>query len=379
MLCFVPTTSLFPRRRTGGQRSLRHSFTVCKTDHSPPRPSILTARNAVLPRLVPVARAAWRTGWHILMSQLAPSDKRGRYVRPTSSLATAGSSNGSSVSVHKDARLTLYVGVACPWCHRVTLALALLGAEDAYNICAVQPGPDGLWRLSEQTNRPLKDIYLRADPGYTGRFTAPLLIDASDSNQGRLICNESADLVDWLAERHGVLHGYKQDGMNNNITVDLGRSPTSIDVDGFRSLCGDIHSNINDGVYRVGFSTSQAAYDTAEHALFDTLDNMENRLRRSAFLCSDNVVTQADLRLFPTAFRFDAVYGLLFRASRKSIRADYPAISRWLRRMYHLPGVHTTCNLDETVFHYFANLFPLNPGAIVPTVPQIDLSPLSKP
>ena len=108
-------------------------------------------------------------------------------------------------------------------------------------------------------------------------------------------------------------------------------NPFAVDVDLLQSLCEQLYECVNDGVYRCGFATSQFAYEEAQTNLFNMLDSIEQRLTTSRFVCSGNCITEADVRLFPTVFRFDAVYAVLFKACRKNIRSDYPAISGWLR------------------------------------------------
>lgn len=298
------------------------------------------------------------------MSQLAPSDTKGSYKRPTSSLSSSNADNRISNNEPNN-EMNLYIGTACPWCHRVTLSLALLNATPNYTVHTVQPGDNGLWRLpsalSKSTGKQLlKDIYLDSDSSYTGRFTAPLLHNLSTNT---LISNESSQLVNYLSCSHS----------NSRSSIDLSLSSEHND----ENLCEQIHANINDGVYRAGFATTQQAYDIAEANVFETLDLLEKRLHNSKFLCSDHVVSQADVILFPTVYRFDAVYSPIFKLTRKCIRNDYPMLSIWLRRMYHLDGVSDTCaSLQDICQQYFGRLFPLNASGIVPNVPTIDLSPL---
>lgn len=358
-------------------------------------PSILTAKSNLLPRLVPVARNAWHTLWRLFMAQLAPSDASGRYKRPSSS-ASSTSPPSSTVSAQRTANLTMnafaqridaalpvvYVGLACPWCHRVMLALALTGLSSSHDVRFLDPGTDGLWKLSQPEGNchRLKDVYLDYDSSYSGRFTAPLYVDRDTSS---LISNESADILQIIASlsstpvqlTRGASVLLRPSSASNPIDVhagtDYGLSSSEI-----ADWSARVHSTINDGVYKCGFATSQQAYDEAMDELYQSLDDVEQRLSQSRFLCSDSTITEADVKLFPTVFRFDAVYGVIFRVCRKSIRADYPHISRWMRDIYHMPGVKQTCDLQQTINNYFQNLFPLNPSAIVPQVPTIDLSPL---
>ena len=335
------------------------------------------------------------------MSELAPSDDQGNYIRPTSSLTNSPEKEAITEIMRSfskaDQSYSLFVGLACQWCHRVMLARVLCKRQNEVELQYLQPGVDGLWLLQEPNNaygKKLKDVYLSLDKKYSGRFTAPLLVDnvteSISSNESahilRIFATETPvqltdDILVWLRPSRDNVHG--------------------IDVDALDALCTRLYETVNDGVYRVGFATSQGAYENALRLLFETLDAVENMLSRSRFLFSHNVITEADIRLFPTVFRFDAIYAVLFKATLKSIRADYPAIAAWMRGMsppffrslpfyqlsfltsllafyvadmYNLPGVSTTCDLDATRHNYYSSLFPLNPSAIVPVAPLHDLS-----
>lgn len=307
--------------------------------------SVLTGKVS-LTSLVPVARSLWRAAWLTLMSQLAPSDSSGNYIRPSSSLSSTSLS--LSLSSHSSP-LTLYVGSACPWCHRVTVALALFPPPShlSVTIVPVTAGDNGLWQLEHPSTITLKSIYLTSAPRYNGRFTAPLLL----SNHSTFLSNESCDIVSAICPPCHDEH-----------------------------LCELIHSHVNDGVYRTGFATSQPAYDSAESALFDALDVLEKRLLHSeAPFLTGQYVAKPDVLLFPTIYRFDAVYAPAFRIFRKTIATDYPALQRWLRRLYHsVPAVADTCAPLQDISHqYFAKLFPLNASAIVPRTRTLPLAPLT--
>lgn len=306
---------------------------------------ILEAPNA-FGAVVKVARFGWNTAWQLMMQELAPSTSSGAYVRPENKLT------GSGKLVLED-DLVLYQGVACGWCHRVMLGRTLYGLEDRIKVVTLVPGDDGLWRLPAGNDNGngsrLKDIYAELAPGYRGRFTAPLLVNGT---KGEIVSNESADILDLLAQT-----GDNNSSSNNN------RNSNS-------DLIEEIQDRVNNGVYKVGFARTQAAYDMAERELFETLDKLDGILTTRDYVCDGGGYGVEDMRLFPTAYRFDAIYSLLFKASRKSIRIDYPHISRWLARMYAIPGVKDTCDIKATRKHYFASLFPLNPGGIIPNTPD---------
>lgn len=389
--------------------------TACAADPPPrttppsnPLSNLLMSKSPILPLLVRTARTSYKLFWKVLMSQLAPSDKHGRYIRPTSTLSaeydtgplgkTVATVSRSFLARYEEPPYAVYVGVACQWCHRVLLARALLALEDKLELRYLTPGAEGLWRLSDPQQYPatastLKEVYLQLDRKYKGRYTAPLLVDV---DQYSIVSNESAHILRFFAnlqpktiDQHTVVCLRPREEHGFDVQPDL-----------LEKLCHDLYNNVNDGVYRCGFATSQLAYEEAESNLFATLDYVESLLSKTRFLCSNTVITEADVRLFPTAFRFDAVYAVLFRACRKTIRADYPSISAWIRGasfptypvlsshrqprinlsftivdIYNLPNVADTCDLEATRNNYYTSLFPLNPSAIVPVPPQQDLSP----
>lgn len=202
------------------------------------------------------------------------------------------------------------------------LARTLLGVSNVA-VCDLVPGDDGLWRLKD-ANGLLRDVYLEREPNYVGRFTAPLLI----AKRGGIVSNESADILRLLGDAGGKVR------LDDDTTVWLRppeESGVGIDLNEMDAFCDRLYAAVNDGVYRCGFATSQMAYEEAQERLFECLDEVEDRLRVSRFLFSPSVITEADIRLFPTVFRFDAVYAVLFKACRKSIRADYSAIADWIR------------------------------------------------
>lgn len=308
----LPNTHALRRRKSHTQP------VVCEAPKaaSSPKRTLLSRNVSFLPLLVRTARKAWYTFWRLMMSELAPSDSDGRYLRPTSSLSAL------PPPLEPSKEYCVFVGVACQWCHRVMLARALLGISNV-NMRNLEPGEDGLWRLADADGL-LRDVYLEREPKYVGRFTAPLLV----AERGGIVSNESADILHLLGD------------LGEKVKVDEDTSvwlrppegnDAGIDLKEMDAFCERLYAAVNDGVYRCGFATSQMAYEEAQERLFGCLDEVEDRLRVSRFLFSPNVITEADVRLFPTVFRFDAVYAVLFKACRKCIRADYRAISDWIR------------------------------------------------
>lgn len=256
-------------------------------------------------------------------------------------------------------RYHLYVSLACPWAHRTLIFRRLKGLEGAIGLSVthwlmaeqgwsfssgegVVPDPEGAAAMHE--------IYRRAEPHYTGRVTVPVLWD----RQARTIVNnESAEIIRIF---NAVGEG-----------PDFCPEALRPEIDAINAR---VFETVNNGVYRAGFATSQAAYDSAVAALFDTLDWLESRLARQPYLCGDTP-TEADWRLFPTLIRFDAVYVTHFKCNIRRI-ADYPALQAYTRRLYRMPGIAGTCDFMHIKRHYFESHRHLNPTGIVPSGPVLD-------
>jgi putative glutathione S-transferase len=170
--------------------------------------------------------------------------------------------------------------------------------------------------------RHLHEAYTARDPHYTGKVTVPTLWD---KRSRRIVNNESSEIIRMFNSEFGALAGDQRDFY-----------PVSLrpDIDRINEL---IYANVNNGVYRCGFARSQAAYEVAYDALFDTLDELEGRLSRQRYLVGQRL-TEADWRLFPTLVRFDVAYFPLFKCNKRRI-ADYPNLSNYMRELYAVPGV----------------------------------------
>jgi putative glutathione S-transferase len=226
------------------------------------------------------------------------------------------------------------------------------------SLVVVEPCPDqGSWAFVSPFRGcgTLPELYRQAQPGYTGRATVPVLWDRQ---RAALVNNESADIIEILNESWNEFARHPE--------VDLYPAHLRATIDDWSDR---LYETVNNGVYRCGFAQTQAAYDRACADLFDTLDHLELTLSPQPYLCGDNI-TLADVRLFPTLFRFDAVYYGLFKCNRRRLQ-DYTALSRYLGRIYRLPGVAATCDLAAVKRDYYGNLFPLNPGGIIPAGPDL--------
>jgi putative glutathione S-transferase len=263
-------------------------------------------------------------------------------------------------------RYHLYVSHACPWANRTMIFRALKGLEDHIGVSVVHPDMLGEgWTFA--TDFPgatgdrlfgsayLRDIYLRADPAVTTRVTVPVLWDNAT---GTIVSNESAEIIRMFNTAF--------DGLTGN-TLDFYPEALRPRIDAINAR---VYDEINNGVYKAGFATTQAAYDSAVRKLFDALDWVEGILSHSRYLAGDRV-TEADWRLFTTLARFDSVYHLHFKCNRRRL-IDYPNLWDYARELYQWPGVTGTIDLDHIVRHYHYSHDTINPHRIIPINPVID-------
>ena len=308
--------------------------------------------------IIKLGKFVWTTMWQIMMSQLAPRDKEGAYIRPESQFRNCVNSKPDNIYQPAANRYRLYVGMGCPWAHRTLVTRALKGLENAIAVSTVYPDPDGgMWVLSnpELGCDTVPELYKLAKPGYQGRSTVPILWDEQTNT---IVNNESAEIIEIL---NAEFNQYAQ-----NPDLELYPEGLKEKIDYWNQK---IYHTVNNGVYRCGFAQTQSAYDRACDELFTTLDEIDGVLNSSRYLCGDRP-TLADIRLFTTLFRFDIVYYGLFKCNRRRIK-DYANLGNYLRDLYQLPGVADTCDLESVKRDYYGNLFPLNPGGIIPNGPDI--------
>ncbi len=265
-------------------------------------------------------------------------------------------------------RYHLYVSLACPWAHRTLILRKLKGLEQHIGVSVVHPHmlEDGWTFATDFRNATgdrlhgadfLREVYTRAQPDCTGRVTVPVLWD---SERDTIVSNESADILRMFDASFEAFSD-----------VDACFSPPDL-REAIEEVNAEVYDNINNGVYRAGFATSQEAYEQAFDALFATLDRLERRLLQSRFLVN-GVLTEADWRLFTTLVRFDPVYVGHFKCNLRRIR-DYPALSGYLRDLYQYPGVAETVDLGHIKAHYHYSHDMINPTRIVPKGPALDLT-----
>ncbi len=295
------------------------------------------------------------------MSQIAPRDSAGAYKRPASQFRHSISADSTDSSFPAAAgRYCLIAGLGCPWAHRALIVRALKGLDDTIAVTIVTPAPEAGGWVFEQPEagcQTVKQFYELAQPGYQGRCTVPVLWD---TQQQKIVNNESAEIIVILNAAFNAFAAHPD--------LDLYPEMLRSEIDAWNTK---IYDSVNNGVYRCGFAQTQAAYDQACQQLFYMLDEIDTTLKTKRYLCGD-LVTLADVRLFTTLFRFDTVYYGLFKCNRRRIQ-DYDQLSGYLRDLYQLPGVAATCDLDAVKRDYYGNLFPLNPGGIIPSGPVLNL------
>jgi putative glutathione S-transferase len=275
--------------------------------------------------------------------------------------------DGSSPYPAAARRYHLYVSLACPWAHRAVIVRELKGLQDAIAMSIVDPLRDERgWKFTGAPGTTLDEVngwtylsegYLASDPAFDARVTVPVLWD---THSGRIVNNESADIVVML---NGAF-----DELASRPRLDLYPEALRPEID---ELNATIYDNVNNGVYRAGFASSQEAYEEAVVPLFQTLDELDARLASRRYLVGDEQ-TLADWRLFTTLLRFDPVYVGHFKCNLRRI-VDYPHLSGYLRDLYQTPGVPETVSIDQIKRHYYMTHGGINPSAIVPVGPVLEL------
>ncbi|MEM9278243.1 MAG: glutathione S-transferase family protein [Pseudomonadota bacterium] len=308
--------------------------------------------------------------WHDQWYDTAKS--KGRFVRSQARFrnwitpdGSAGPSGESGFRAEAG-RYHLYVCYACPWAHRTLIFRSLKGLEDMISVSFVHwfMGDKG-WTFAKDDDDIVGDdlfgsdflyeIYLKADPQYSGRVTVPVLWDKQTQT---VISNESSEII----------------RMFNSAFDGIGAKPGDYYPENQRNEIDTINDRIfntlNNGVYKSGFATTQEAYEEAVFPLFETLDFLEELLSQTRFLTGEKP-TEADWRLFPTLVRFDPVYYGHFKCSVRRL-IDYPNLWAYTRNLYQWPGIARTINFEHNRRHYYASHESVNPTRIVPVGPDID-------
>ncbi len=308
---------------------------------------------------------AWSSQWYDTKSTDGKFKRQEAQFRNW--ITADGSAGPSGIDGYKaeSGRYHLFVSYACPWAHRTLIFRALKGLTDHISVDAVHPDMlDDGWTFAKDAHATgdslfgsefARDIYLRAKPDMTGRVTVPILWDKQTDT---IVSNESSEIIRMFNSAFNEITGNHDDYY-----------PTALHAD-IDAINATIYSNVNNGVYKAGFATTQDAYNAAVTSLFETLDDLEDRLSKQRYLVGDTL-TEADWRLFTTLARFDPVYVLHFKCNRKRI-VDYPNLWAYARELYQHDLVADTVVMDHIVRHYHFSHETINPHRIIPINPIVD-------
>ena len=262
-------------------------------------------------------------------------------------------------------RYHLYVSLACPWAHRTLIVRALKGLERMISVSVVHwymaengwtfDVGDGVVLDTVNGAQFLHQVYTQAKPDYSGRVTVPVLWDKHTKT---IVSNESPEIIRMFNSAFDEVGAVQGDYYPEHLRSEID------------ALNDRIYTTVNNGVYRCGFATTQAAYEEAITPLFDTLDWLEDILSQKRYLTGAQI-TEADWRLFTTLVRFDPVYVGHFKCNIRRI-ADYPNLSNYLRDLYQQPGIARTVNIEHIKRHYHESHTSINPSRVVPKGPDID-------
>jgi putative glutathione S-transferase len=293
--------------------------------------------------------------------------KDGHFIRPTTNYHNFISTDGSTDFPAEAGRYHLYISLACPWAHRTVIFRTLKKLENTISMTVTEPlyGKTG-WQFGTALGgerdgvngkATLAEIYLIADPHYTGRVSVPVLWD---KKKRTVVNNESSEIIRMLNSAFNAF---------TNVHTDYYRAELRAEIDRINDI---VYPTVNNGVYRAGFATSQAAYEDAARGIFATFDLLEERLSRQRYLAGSQL-TEADWRLFTTLVRFDSVYYSHFKCNLRRV-ADYPNLWNYTRDLYQVPGIAETVSIDQIKRHYYSSQRQVNPTGIVPIGPLIDFT-----
>lgn len=308
----------------------------------------------------------WQTDWYDTKSSNGKFVRKDAHFRHWVTKDGQAGPTGKGGFKAEPGRYHLYVSLACPWAHRAMIFRALKGLEQMISISVVnsymadegwtfEPG-DGVIEDTVNGKSRMHEVYTAAINDYTGRVTVPVLWD---KQQNTIVSNESADIIRMFNSAF--------DGVGAT-EGDFYPAAKREEIDAVNEL---VYHSFNNGVYRAGFATTQAAYDDAVVDVFNSLDKLEDILTSQRYLAGDEL-TEADWRMFTTLVRFDPVYVGHFKCNKKRI-VDYPALSNYLRELYQYPGIQATVDIDYIKAHYYASHETINPTRIIPLGPKLNL------
>jgi len=284
----------------------------------------------------------------------------GSFVRAISPFRNKISYPGEGEFPAEAGRYNLIVSYACPWAHRTLIYRALLDLEEVIDLSIVHPisYPDG-WTFNKYENvinltglpvKYLRDLYISQDPNFTGKVTVPTLWDKKTK---KIVNNESSEIIRMLDGAFSKLKGNKPNKMLSNYPIN--------EIESMNEL---IYKGINNGVYRVGFATTQQAYEDSVKLLFKTLDQIEQQLTKNEFLLGSEPC-EADWRLIPTLIRFDTIYYYHFKCNRRKL-SSYLKITEYLKKLLNIKKIRGTIHDNHIIDHYYLSHVKINPFGIIP-------------
>ena len=308
----------------------------------------------------------WQDAWY------NTKEHGGRFIRTEAQFRNWVTADGSPGPTGRGGfkaepgRYHLYVSYACPWAHRTLIFRAIKGLEDMIGVSFVhwymgdkgwtfEPDDAGVVGDRLFQSQYYYEIYLKADPNYSGRVTVPVLWD---KRANTIVSNESSEIIRMFNSAFDGIGAKRGDYYPEELRSEID------------ALNERIYDCVNNGVYKAGFATSQEAYEEALYPLFETLDWLDERLKTQRYLTGGQI-TEADWRLFTTLMRFDAVYHGHFKCNLKRL-ADYPALSAYVRDLYQQPGVAGTLNFEHNRRHYYESHSTINPTGVVAVGPKLD-------
>lgn len=307
----------------------------------------------------------WQDKWYDTKST------KGKFVRSQAQFrnwvtkdGSAGPTGEAGFKAEAD-RYHLYVSYACPWACRTLMMRALKGLERVITVSVVHPLMlENGWTF-DSSKSDVKDdlygfnflyeLYLKANPEYSGRVTVPVLWDKQKET---IVSNESAEIIRMLNTAFEAFQDNSTDYYPDELASEID------DMNDF------VYNNINNGVYKAGFATEQAVYETEVANLFKALDQLEELLENQDYLIG-NTFTEADIRLFTTLVRFDSVYHGHFKCNYQPL-TSYKNLWHYTKTIYNMPKIAETVYFDHIKEHYYGSHKTINPTGIVPTGPKLD-------
>lgn len=309
----------------------------------------------------------WHDVWYDTKSNQGKFKREDAQLRNWITADGSAGPTGDSGFKAESGRYHLYVSLACPWAHRTLIFRRLKQLEAHIDVSVVSPDMlEQGWTFDKATGSSgdtlfaqdyMHQLYTRNKADYSGRVTVPVLWD---KHTQRIVSNESSEIIRMFNSAFNELTGNTDDYYPEALRPDID------DINDF------VYHKINNGVYKAGFATEQTAYEEALQALFEALEQLEQKLSKQRYLVGDTL-TEADWRLFTTLIRFDSVYHGHFKCNLKQIE-DYPNLTGYIRELYQWPNVAETVDFYHIKRHYYFSHTMINPTQVVPVGPDIDYS-----